>query len=128
MINHSNQSAIRDTIPLLSRIFILSKIGLQVVKFFKTTTFMRRLRPRVRGEKWPGPPRCPDTCCPSLRKGQRMETDRSQRPESGEREGEGPGGLVTFTFSQPARQARAIPLSKYWDPTQATSRQRMRDN
>lgn len=85
MINHSNQSAIRDTIPLLSRIFILSKIGLQVVKFFKTTTFMRRLRPRVRGEKWPGPPSCPDTCCPSLRKGQRMETDRSQRPESGER-------------------------------------------
>ena len=75
---------------------------------------MRRLRLRV------PPPHTP--AAPSEKRS--VNENRQRKPETGRhREGEGPGGLVTFTFSQPAPVlSRPEPL--HFPNTSDTSRQR----
>ena len=84
----------RHDLSFLMNLFIVQKSWLKVVTFFKTTTFMGGLRLRVA------------LAClrptPAVWVWEKVTEWKLSEEARDRREGEGPSGLVTFTFSQPA--------------------------
>ena len=106
----------RHDLSFLLNIFNVQKSWLKVVTFFKTTTFMGRLRLKVALARL--------RPTPAVWVWEKVTEWKLSEEARDRREGEGPSGLVTFTFSQPAELGLSRPEPLHFPNTSDTSRQR----